>query len=194
MWGLSSGEWIVGALLILVVLLWVCTAPRALGFKSPPQITREIEIVIDIDAPPARVWDAIVDWEGQSEWMALTKVWVEPGARRAGVGARIEAFTGLRARKASAQGLPLLGFLDTMTVTRWEAPTRCDVLHTGSVVKGTGTFIVESRGEGTSRFRWSEVVEVPFGYLGALLWPVARVGLLGSVKFSLKALARSLQS
>jgi len=194
MWGLTNGEWIVGALLLLVALLWVCTAPRALGFKAAPQITREIEIVIDIDASPARVWDAIVDWESQSAWMALTQVWVEPGAPRAGVGARIEAFTGLRARKASSNGLPLIGFLDTMTVTRWEAPTRCDVLHTGKVVKGTGTFIVEPRAGGTARFRWSEVVEVPFGYLGAALWPIARVGLYGSVKFSLKALARSLQS
>lgn len=193
MWGLTNGEWIVGGLLVLAALLWVCTAPRALGFKAVPQITREIEIVIDIEASPARVWDAIVDWEGQSAWMALTQVWVAPGAPRAGVGARIEAFTGLRARKASSSGLPPIGFLDTMTVTRWEAPTRCDVLHTGKVVKGTGTFIVEPRAGG-ARFRWSEVVEVPGGYLGAALWPFARVGLYGSVKFSLKALARSLQS
>ena len=54
MWGLTNGEWIVGALLVFAALLWVCTAPRALGFKAAPQITREIEIVIDIDASPAR--------------------------------------------------------------------------------------------------------------------------------------------
>jgi hypothetical protein len=194
MWGLTNAEWIVGGLLLLAALLWVCTAPRALGFKKPPVISREIEILINIDAPPLKVWEAIVDWESQSNWMALTEVWVAPGAQRAGVGARIEAFTGLRAKRASANGLPLFGFLDTMTVTRWEAPTRCDVLHTGTVVKGSGTFIVEERANGFARFRWSEIVELPFGYLGALLWPFARIGLLGSVKFSLKALARSLQS
>ena len=67
------------------------------------------------------------------------------------VGARLEAFT----------GIGKLGFLDTMTITSWDPPNRCDVDHTGKVVKGTGTFVVTPLSDHASRFIWSEDIDWP---------------------------------
>ena len=87
-----------------------------------------------------------------------------------------------------------LGFWDTMEITRWETPYRVDVLHTGSLVKGTGTMEVIALPGNTSRFIWSEDFELPLGVLGAVGWPLGKYPMLAGVKKSLKALKREIES
>ncbi len=147
-------------------------------------MTVRAEERVFVAAPPEVVWDAVVDWESQSEWVALTTVTVdtwadgnaaEVGPARRGVG---ECFTAVTA-------LGPLGFADPMRVTRWEPPTRVDVLHLGRVVRGTGTFQVESA-PGGAYFVWREDLVVPLGPVGRLgfrlVWPLAAVFLRRSLR------------
>jgi hypothetical protein len=97
-----------------------------------------------------------------------------------GVGARIEAYTGRRP----------LGFLDTMEITLWQPPRACHVVHTGRVVRGTGAFEVEPRGDARSRFHWREDLDLPLGRLGRLGWPLVRPFFSYGVKTSLRRFAR----
>ena len=71
----------------------------------------DLTVTIDIDAPVQRVWDAVVDWDNQGDWMLGTRVrgTVQSGV---GVGGGLEAFTGVRG----------IGFLDTMEITAWDPP------------------------------------------------------------------------
>ena len=139
----------------------------------------DLRLTVDVDAPPAAVFAAATDWDHQGEWMLGTKV---KGTHLDGhaVGGRLEAFTGLGP----------LGFLDTMEITAWDPPHRCDVRHTGRVVKGTGVFAVEDLGGGRSRFVWSEQLDLPLGALGRAGWPLVRPAFTAGVKASLKRFAR----
>ena len=74
-----------------------------------------LEERVAIAAPPEAVFAAVADWEGQSEWVALTRVTSDDGPHR--VGERLVAET----RVAG------IGFRDPMEVTRFESPSRIDV-------------------------------------------------------------------
>ncbi|MGY1604955.1 SRPBCC family protein [Geodermatophilus sp. SYSU D00815] len=134
---------------------------------------------IDVEAPPERVWAALTDWVRQGEWMLATDVRPVVGPAQ-GVGGRLIAVTGPR-----LPGGRRVGVVDTFEITRWEPPTRVDVLHTGRVVRGPGTFEVHARGE-RSTFVWSERVDLPLGVLGRLGWPlvapVVRAGYRASLR------------
>lgn len=137
-----------------------------------------LTLSVDVQAPVERTWAASVDWARQGEWMLGTAV--RPvGGDGTGVGGRLEAYTGRRP----------LGFLDTMTITRWEPPYRCDVRHTGRVVRGTGTFRVEPRGAAGSRFVWREDLDLPLGRLGRLGWPLVAPLFAWGVRRSLRRFA-----
>lgn len=141
---------------------------------------------VDVDAPANRVWDALVDWESQGQWMLNTVVW--PVGAAEGVGARIEAFTGVVPDRR------WLGFLDTMTITGWDPPHRCEVIHTGRVVRGTGAFAVESLDAERSRFHWSEEIELPWAVIGRIGWVVVGPIMGAGVRLSLKRFARYIES
>ena len=113
-----------------------------------------LELEVTVNAPAQTVWDEITNWVGQSQWMLGTKV---SGTGNA-IGGTIEAFT----------GIGRIGFLDTMEITRWDPPLRCDVLHTGRVVKGTGSFQVEVITPTTSKFIWIEDLDLPLGIVGKI--------------------------
>ena len=138
-----------------------------------------IELTVAVNAPAQKVWDAITNWEAQSQWMLGTKVWPVDGDGK-GVGGKIEAFTGIWR----------IGFLDTMEITIWEAPARCDVLHTGRVVRGTGTFEVISVSPTSSNFVWSEDLDIPLGILGKVGFTLLRPGFVFGVRKSLEKFAR----
>jgi carbon monoxide dehydrogenase subunit G len=128
-----------------------------------PELTERI----DVDATPEQVWAALTDWERQGEWMLATDVETVGGPA-----------TGLHGRLAARTGLPLpggrhLGLLDTMIITRWEPPLRVEVQHTGRIVRGPGIFEIQPRGA-HSTFVWTEVLYLPFGYLGELGWWLAK--------------------
>jgi hypothetical protein len=128
-------------------------------------IRREVPLAV----PAAAAWEYVTDWPSQSDWVPHTRVeHVDPSAPARGVGGRIRAWS----------GLGRVGFWDTMTITSWEVRPdgggRCEVLHTGTVVRGEGEFEVVADGPDASRFLWSELAVVPGGRLGALGWKVAR--------------------
>lgn len=119
----------------------------------------EISVAVDVDAPPERVWAAVVDWERQAEWVALTTV---TGGH--GVGATLVAWT----------GVGRLGFRDPMTITTWQPPARCVVRHDGRVVRGWAAFEVLARPDGGARFVWSEWLVLPLGTAGELGFAVVK--------------------
>jgi Polyketide cyclase / dehydrase and lipid transport len=142
-------------------------------------VTAALVLRVDVDASPEEVFAGATDWTGQGEWMLGTKVWPTK-YRGVGTGASIAAWTGVGP----------LGFVDTMDITRWEPPRACHVKHTGTVVKGTGAFEVEPRGDGLSTFVWSEQLELPFGALGRAGWPLAKPLFAAGVQVSLRRFAR----
>jgi hypothetical protein len=136
-----------------------------------------LALTVAVPLSQAQTWNAIIDWQGQSRWMLQTKVWVE-GEQTSGVGTRIAAFTGpLHRFYPRFKGL---GLLDLMEVTAWQPPVRCDVLHYGSILKGTGVFEVEAIDDSRSLFHWSEVIEAP-----RALFLLVRPFILIGVKISL---------
>ena len=131
-----------------------------------------LAIRVQCDASIEKVWARIADWSSQGEWMVATQVWVTSDISE-GVGTSIAAFTGPTHRIYPS--FSFLGLLDTMTVTSWEPPHRCDVIHTGKVLKGTGTFQLESMSPKSTIFYWSETIDIhralfivgsPFIWLG----------------------------
>lgn len=125
----------------------------------------EHSVSIWIDAAPQQVWDVVTHWEGQGEWMPMTKVW-RTGGQPGEVGEEFTARTGLGP----------LAFDDTITVLQMEAPTFCEVAHTGRVVQGLGEFRCVSERSGT-QFTWWEEVAVPGGPVAPVLWALARTPL-----------------
>jgi len=142
-------------------------------------VTATLVLSVDVDAPVEQTWAAAVDWGSQGQWMLGTTVRAthQDGV---GVGGRIEAYSGRRP----------FGFLDPMEITRWEPPRLCHVVHTGRVVRGTGTFVVEPRGDGRSRFVWREDLELPLGLIGRVGWVLVRPFFAYGVTLSLKRFAR----
>ncbi len=139
----------------------------------------ELTLTVDVDAPPQAVFDAMVDWDRQGEWMLGTTVrgTVNQGK---GLGGWFEAYTG---RKP-------FGFNDPMEITRWQEPSEVAVLHHGKVVKGTGLFEVVDLGGGRSRFVWSEQIDLPLGAVGRFGWFLVRPLAAAGISLSLRRFAR----
>jgi uncharacterized protein YndB with AHSA1/START domain len=135
----------------------------------------EITLSVEVDAPPEAVWDALVDWDRQGEWMLLTRV-----RGGYGPGADVEAFTGVGP----------VGFLDRMTITDWRPPLRCQVRHTGRVVRGAAAFEVEPMAGGRSRFVWTEWLVLPLGLVGRVGFALLRPLVVAGIHYSLRRFAR----
>ncbi|MCW2622939.1 MAG: polyketide cyclase [Frankiales bacterium] len=142
-----------------------------------------LELTVPVHAPGPAVFAAVTDWEAQGEWMLGTRV-AATSQGGVGIGAELSAFT----------GVGRWGVVDTMIVTRWEPPHRCDVRHTGRVVRGTGTFEVRRQGPDTSVFVWREDLDLPFGVLGRLGWLVVRPAFAAGVRLSLRRFARAVEA
>jgi hypothetical protein len=134
---------------------------------------------VDVSAPAGTTWLALTDWSRQHEWMLGTEVKVVAGDGRS-VGSQLAAFTGMRGA----------GFTDLMEITAWEPPVRCTIRHLGTFIRGTGAFHVHVKGPQSSTFVWSESLDLPFGPLGRLGWPVARPAFSLGVRHSLKRFAQ----
>lgn len=145
--------------------------------------TNTLAISLKISAPQVAVWKKIADWESQGEWMLQTKVWVT-SEKSSGVGTSIAAFTGPLYKFYPRVKSP--GLLDLMTVTKWEEPSRCDVVHVGKVLKGTGSFLLTQEGESLTRFDWSETIEAP-----RVIFMLIAPFLYAGVRISLQRFARS---
>ncbi|MGW0809919.1 SRPBCC family protein [Nonomuraea sp. NPDC002799] len=126
---------------------------------------------VHVPAPPEQVFALMTDWPRHREWMFMTT------ARQVGEHA-VEAYTGVRP----------FGFLDTMTITRWEPPALVRVTHTGALVRGLGAIRIRPC-DGGSRVIWAEELYLPFGPLGRALWPLARPVAVALLRRSLRKLA-----
>jgi hypothetical protein len=135
------------------------------------------EAAVELPLEPEAAWDAVMDWDAQSAWMLLTRVWATDNDGR-GVGGGVAARTSVGP----------LGFTDDMVITHWDPPNECTVKHLGTVVRGTGTFAVRPT-PGGSTFTWSEDVIPPLGALGRAAWPVIRPAFELMMRISLKRLA-----
>lgn len=129
-----------------------------------------------VRANQQQVWDLVVDWSRQREWILAT---------------RTEGGHGLGAKVTGRTGICRLRFADPMEITEWLPPRRCTVTHLGKVVRGNGVFEVRPReDEHGSEFRWSEVIELPAPLpralarlvAAALIAPITRVGLGWSLR------------
>ncbi len=138
--------------------------------------SNHIAMSLVINAPIEKVWAALADWESQGEWMLQTSVEVTSEIRE-GVGTSIAAFT----------GVGKLGIMDHMTVTAWNPPSVCDVIHTGKIIKGTGRFELTALTSTSTRFDWSEEILAP-----RALFLLIAPGLYVGVRISLSALRRQL--
>ena len=117
-------------------------------------------LTIKINKPIKTVWSALVDWQGQSNWMLQTKVWSELDQDRTvknGKGVLIFAFTGLFPKLYPNLKL---GILDTMEITKWKPPVICEVVHIGRVIRGNGKFELKPVRGGTV-FYWQEEILAP---------------------------------
>ena len=136
-------------------------------------------IRVNVTLPTSRekAWNAIANWEDQGLWMLQTKVWVTSIIRE-GVGTSISAFTGPFYKRYPK--FANIGLLDTMVVTSWQPPHRCDVIHTGKILKGSGTFELVELSPTVTEFKWSEEIECSrskFLAIYPFLWFGARISL-----------------
>lgn len=134
---------------------------------------------IELPAAPEVVWDLLVDWPRQGEWMPGTVVRpLDPGGGT-GVGGRIEGWSGVGP----------FGVRDPMEIRVWQPPRLVVMRHLGRVVRGAGAFELEETGPGRCRFAWSEWLELPGGALGRAAWPVVRPVARALTRLSLRRLA-----
>ena len=131
----------------------------------------EVAAQVRVRASAQQVWDAVVDWPRQREWIWATRV---HGGH--GVGATVTGRTAVGP----------VGFTDTMVITEWDPPRRCVVRHTGRLVRGAGIFEVREDGP-ECEFRWTEDLQLPFpatvgALVGRLVRPAAEWGLASSLR------------
>ena len=115
-----------------------------------------IELDVPTSAPREVVWDVLVDWERQPDWMVDAKAVHVLTPHRHGEGVTIRCPTNL------------LGFTvqDVMRVTRWVEHEVLEVVHLGRIITGTGAFeLRDGPGDGTT-IHWWEEVDPPLGALG----------------------------
>lgn len=111
----------------------------------------EFRVSLRVSAPIQEVWNELVTWKNQGNWMALTKVTSSHfGPKDSGVGTTIEAFT----------GIGKFGIIDQMKVIDWQPPTYCKVDHYGKFIKGIGIFNLTEEDDIT-RFDWFEEIKAP---------------------------------
>lgn len=125
-----------------------------------------LTVRVDVDRAVETVFAAATDWERQHEWILGTTVRVRRGDGRS-VGSEMVAVTGIGG----------IGVVDSMRITEWDAPRRCEVRHVGRVVRGVGIFEVAPRGRDArdaAVFTWTERLELPLGMLGRWGWPLVR--------------------
>lgn len=132
-----------------------------------------------VKASQEKVFNEIVNWPKQGEWMLGTKVWVTKN-HGVGVDGEFAAFT----------GIGKLGFIDPMRITEWNPPHSVAVLHLGKVVKGTGEMQVIKISEVESDFIWSESIELPLGIFGFIGYKIIEPFFKIAIRKSLKKFAQ----
>lgn len=138
-----------------------------------------LEVGVPVAAPAERVWSELVAWERQGAWMIGTDVRRVDAETRAGTdgsstgsagadsagtdrtGIDVAGTDGVGTELVARTALGPVGFTDAMVITAWEPPTRCEVLHHGTVLRGDGGFVVRAEASGRSTLTWWERIAVP---------------------------------
>lgn len=115
-----------------------------------------IEAATHIEAPVARVWEVLLDWERQPRWMRDARSVEVTSPHRTGPDVV------LRCRTDIAAGIVVT---DVMVTTEWEDERIVGVRHTGWPIRGVGAFELEPTPHGT-HFTWWEEVTAPLWGLG----------------------------
>jgi hypothetical protein len=141
---------------------------------------------VELNVDPQAAFAAVVDLPSQEKWIIATRLYPIAGQIAVPhVGSRLAAFTGFAS----------IGFLDTMVVTDYDPPWRWVTEHEGDFVQGAGILQVEPLANGC-RVTWAEELELPFGFLGRLGWPlvrpIVRLGLLASLRRMARLVDRGL--
>ena len=118
----------------------------------------KVEVDADLPAEPRAVWDRMLRWEAQPEWMVDAASVRVVSPLREGTGVRIAVRTRIL-------GVPAL--TDTLEVTGWDPPRELTMVRNG-FVRGTGRWRVEAVTGGT-RIEWIEEIRMPIPVLGELL-------------------------
>ncbi len=116
------------------------------------------QLIVDIPAPPDRVWAELADLGSHHQWMADAEEIRFTDQQRSGLGTRMLVPTRVGPFRTT----------DLMTVTEWDEGRAMSVEHVGAV-SGSGRFVLEPSGAGT-RLTWSEQLRFPWwlgGPLGA---------------------------
>lgn len=122
-----------------------------------------MEVTTHVEAPPERVWDVLVDWEVQPEWMVDARSVQVEGTRREGEGVQLACRTNI------AFGIEVD---DALVVTGWEPGRLLAVSHEGTLVQGAGAFELTPTGQGTVVVWWEEF-SVPLGAVGEAIATVS---------------------
>jgi len=114
-----------------------------------------LQVARQVSAEPARVWQVLVNWAGQSRWIPFTTVEVVSDHDQ-GLGVRAVVLSGFRLGR-----IPV-GLLDNFVVTGWRPAKELEVLHLGPYFTGEGAFRLEPHHGGT-RVTATEVFSLPGG-------------------------------
>lgn len=146
----------------------------------PRHVTVQASVTVPASAESA--FAELLDAEGQGRWMLGTSIYaVEGPVPSPEVGSRLVAFTGVLG----------FGILDLMEVTEHIPGRRWVVAHHGNVIKGSGVFSADPIPgiQDRSVVRWAEELDLPFGILGRIGWPVVKPAVRWGLQKSLNSFA-----
>jgi uncharacterized protein YndB with AHSA1/START domain len=145
-------------------------------------MTVRVAASIELSVDPETAFAAVVDLPSQEKWIIATRLYpIEGAVSVPRVGARMAAFTGVGS----------IGFLDTMTVTEFDPPHRWITDKDGDLLRGVGIMQVDRLPTGC-RVTWANELELPFGVIGRLGWPVGRFVAQLAMQACLRRLAKQL--
>ncbi|WP_433298375.1 SRPBCC family protein [Actinoplanes sp. CA-030573] len=122
--------------------------------------TGEVTATVIVNAPAAKVFDAFLNWEGQSQWIPFTKVRVVEGD--GGEGSLVEAITALG--PASLR--------DELRVVKVNPPFEVRVVHCGKILRGPGSVRCTAMSGDRTQVVLHEWFHLPAGPVGKVAWPV----------------------
>ncbi len=140
--------------------------------------TGEVTATVIVNAPADRVFAGFMDWEGQSDWIPLTRVSVVEGD--GGEGSLVLAVTAL--------GPAVLR--DELRVVRVDAPYEVRVVHCGRLLRGPGILRCTPMEGGRTQVVLHEWFHLPGGVAGRMAWPLLWPGSKISLTQALKKFGR----
>ncbi len=144
--------------------------------------TGEVTATVIVNAPAGRVFDALLAWERQGDWIPFTKVRLIDGD--GGEGSSIEAVT---------QVGPAV-VRDEMRVVKVDRPYEIRVVHYGKVLRGPGVLRCTAMGGERTQVVWHEWFHLPGGTVGKVAWPVLWPGSKVSLTQALRRFARLVEA